>query len=152
MILDPRFLGVTHVLTNWYTLYEEGLKIFVARNENENYENEYIVTYFIFYMITFILFSTTNKKWRYRISEIVTWTKFGILTCFSILHANFRNHLYYLYTILLSYNSLVDKQFLKLAIPVCCGVRGRALASHTDVRGFKPQCGGRLSSLTCWQL
>ena len=32
---------------------------------------------------------------------------------------------------------------------VCCGVRGRALASHTDVRGFVPQCGGRLSSLTC---
>ena len=32
---------------------------------------------------------------------------------------------------------------------VCCGVRGRALASHTDVRGFEPQCGGRLSSLTC---
>ena len=26
---------------------------------------------------------------------------------------------------------------------VCCGVRGRALASHTDVRGFEPQCGGR---------
>ena len=35
---------------------------------------------------------------------------------------------------------------------VCCGVRGRTLASHTDVRGFEPQCGGRLSSLTCWQL
>ena len=35
---------------------------------------------------------------------------------------------------------------------VCYGVRGRALASHTDVRGFEPQCGGRLSSLTCWQL
>ena len=32
---------------------------------------------------------------------------------------------------------------------VCCGVRGRALASHTDVRGFESQCGGRLSSLTC---
>ena len=32
---------------------------------------------------------------------------------------------------------------------VCCGARGRALASHTDVRGFAPQCGGRLSSLTC---
>ena len=32
---------------------------------------------------------------------------------------------------------------------VCCGVRGRALASHTDVRGFEPQCGGRLSSLIC---
>ena len=24
---------------------------------------------------------------------------------------------------------------------VCYGVRGRALASHTDVRGFEPQCG-----------
>ena len=35
---------------------------------------------------------------------------------------------------------------------VCCGERGRAFASHTDVRGFEPQCGGRLSSLTCWQL
>ena len=34
-------------------------------------------------------------------------------------------------------------------LAVCCGVRGRALASHTDVRGFEPQCGGRLSSLTC---
>ena len=32
---------------------------------------------------------------------------------------------------------------------VCYGVRGRALASQTDVRGFEPQCGGRLSSLTC---
>ena len=32
---------------------------------------------------------------------------------------------------------------------VCCGVRGRALATHTDDRGFEPQCGGRLSSLTC---
>ena len=38
------------------------------------------------------------------------------------------------------------------ASAVCWGVRGRALASHTDVRGFEPQCGGRLSSLTCWQL
>ena len=28
---------------------------------------------------------------------------------------------------------------------VCCGVRGRAFASHTDVRVFEPQCGGRLS-------
>ena len=37
----------------------------------------------------------------------------------------------------------------KQLIAVCCGVRGRALASHTDVRGFEPQCGGRLSSLTC---
>ena len=36
-----------------------------------------------------------------------------------------------------------------LKVSVCCGVRGRALASHTDVRGFEPQCGGRLSSLTC---
>ena len=27
---------------------------------------------------------------------------------------------------------------------VCCGVRGRALASHTDGRGFESQCGGRL--------
>ena len=35
---------------------------------------------------------------------------------------------------------------------VCCGVRGRALASHTDVRGFELPCGGRLSSLTCLQL
>ena len=35
---------------------------------------------------------------------------------------------------------------------VCCGVRGRALASHTNVRRFEPQCGGRLSALTCWQL
>ena len=34
-------------------------------------------------------------------------------------------------------------------LAVCCGVRGRALASHTDVRGFEPQCVGRLSSLTC---
>ena len=32
---------------------------------------------------------------------------------------------------------------------VCCGVRGRALASHTDVRGFEPQCGSRL---TCWHI
>ena len=36
------------------------------------------------------------------------------------------------------------------AVAVCCGVRGvRALASYTDVRGFEPQCGDRLSSLTC---
>ena len=27
---------------------------------------------------------------------------------------------------------------------VCCGVRGRALASLTDVRGFEPQRGDRL--------
>ena len=39
--------------------------------------------------------------------------------------------------------------FNKLNLAVCCGVRGRALASHTDVRGFETQCGGRLSSLTC---
>ena len=32
---------------------------------------------------------------------------------------------------------------------VCCGVRGRALASYTECRGFEPQCGGRLSALTC---
>ena len=31
----------------------------------------------------------------------------------------------------------------------CCGVGGRALASYTECRGFEPQCGGRLSSLTC---
>ena len=31
---------------------------------------------------------------------------------------------------------------------VCYGVRGRALASHTGVRGFEPQCGGKLPSLT----
>ena len=36
-----------------------------------------------------------------------------------------------------------------VAPPVCCGVRGRALASHTECRGFEPQCGGRLSSLIC---
>ena len=36
-----------------------------------------------------------------------------------------------------------------LLLAVRCGVRDRALASHTDVRGFEPQCGGRLSSLTC---
>ena len=35
---------------------------------------------------------------------------------------------------------------------VCCDVRGRALASHTDVYGFEPQSGGWWSSLTCWQL
>ena len=29
------------------------------------------------------------------------------------------------------------------------GVKGRALASHTDVRGFEPQCVVRFSSLTC---
>ena len=34
----------------------------------------------------------------------------------------------------------------------CCGVRGEALASHNGVCGFEPQCGGRLSSLSCWQL
>ena len=34
-------------------------------------------------------------------------------------------------------------------LSVCCGVRGRASASHTDGCGFEPQCGGRLSSLTC---
>ena len=38
---------------------------------------------------------------------------------------------------------------LNAVFTVCCGVRGRALASHTDVRGFEPQCGSRLSSLTC---
>ena len=32
---------------------------------------------------------------------------------------------------------------------VCCSARGSALASHTDVRGFEPQYGSRLSSLTC---
>ena len=37
-------------------------------------------------------------------------------------------------------------------ITVYCGVRGRVLASYTECRGFQPQCGGRLSSLTCWQL
>ena len=44
------------------------------------------------------------------------------------------------------HNEYVDSNF---EIAVCCGVRGRALASHTDVRGFEPQCGGRLSSSTC---
>ena len=44
------------------------------------------------------------------------------------------------------------KAFYKAMLVVCCGVRGRALASHTDVRGFEPQYGGRLFSLTCWQL
>ena len=39
-----------------------------------------------------------------------------------------------------------------ITFAVCCGVRGSALASHTNVRGFEPQCGGRLSYLTCWQL
>ena len=29
------------------------------------------------------------------------------------------------------------------------GVRGIVLASYTDVRGFEPQCGERLSCLTC---
>ena len=42
--------------------------------------------------------------------------------------------------------------FQRIFAAVCCGVRGRALASHTDVRGFKPLCGGRLPSLICWQL
>ena len=32
---------------------------------------------------------------------------------------------------------------------VCYGVRGRALASHIGVRGFKPQRDGRLPSLIC---
>ena len=36
-----------------------------------------------------------------------------------------------------------------IATKVCCGVRDRALASHTDVRGFEPYSGGTLSSLTC---
>ena len=31
---------------------------------------------------------------------------------------------------------------------VRCGVKGRVLASHTGVRGFEPQNGGRLPSLT----
>ena len=39
-----------------------------------------------------------------------------------------------------------------VCIAVCCGVRGRPLASHTEVRAFEPQYGGILSSLTCWQL
>ena len=35
---------------------------------------------------------------------------------------------------------------------VCCGVRGRALTSHTGVRGFEPQCGCRMACLIYWQL
>ena len=31
---------------------------------------------------------------------------------------------------------------LSKPVAVCCGVRGRALAVHTDVRGFEPQFGG----------
>ena len=34
-------------------------------------------------------------------------------------------------------------------IVVCCGVRGRALASHTGVPGCEPQRGDRLPSLIC---
>ena len=45
-------------------------------------------------------------------------------------------------------NFWITNEFLT----VCCGVRGSALAPHTDIRGFEPQCDGRLSSLTCWQL
>ena len=37
-------------------------------------------------------------------------------------------------------------------LAVCCGVGGGAFASYTECRGFEPQCGGRSSSLTCWQL
>ena len=47
---------------------------------------------------------------------------------------------------------LAEKKNISWADMVCCGVRGRALASHTDVRAFEPQCGGRLPSLICWQL
>ena len=41
------------------------------------------------------------------------------------------------------------REVCSLQTAVCCGVGGRALASHTDVHGCEPQCGGRLSSLTC---
>ena len=51
-----------------------------------------------------------------------------------------------------NYWSLRTYNQRNLFTAVCCGVRGRALASHTDGHVFEQQCGGRLSSLTCWQL
>ena len=45
--------------------------------------------------------------------------------------------------------SMLELMKTIVKVVVCYGVRGRALVSHTDVRGFEPQCGGRLSSLTC---
>ena len=42
---------------------------------------------------------------------------------------------------------VLRKIFGPVRVAVCCDVRGRALGSHTGVRGFEPQCGGPISGV-----
>ena len=74
--------------------------------------------------------SLLSKSSAYELDDIIVFCE----TCLNKNHLN---------------PELLDPQLFNIYLAVCCGVRGRALASHTDDRGFEPQCGGRLSSLTC---
>ena len=88
------------------------------------------------------------KKWYFALNIKIIW--YNIL--------NIKLKILYMPIILFSkINKVIQKvnktgQIKHSMRTVRCGVRGRALASHTDVRGFEPPYGGRLSSLTCWQL